>query len=343
LQEDAAQGKRITKLFMHRDGVLAVRQEQVVELLSKEGARLKSTALASLAAHARKDPFAKIKQLIQDLVERLIAEATAEATKKGFCDTELGKARKDRDFRLADIKKLNTELGSLEIKKDDLEAELEDLTSAITKLTADLETADKDRKSEKEVNMQTLKDARDGLAAVKEAINVLKVFYKNAAKAAVLAQASPVDEDTDGAGFSGAYKGNQAQSTGIIGLLEVMKSDFERTLKVTDAAEKKSAAEFVKFDRTARSDIGGKETKVKLDKEDLATTKNAIEQGLLDLQSNQDLLDGAVKTIEELKPTCIDTTMSYDERVQKREEELAALNKALCILDTEGVEADCSK
>jgi hypothetical protein len=319
-----------------------MRQEQVVTLLSEASFRLKSTALASLAAHARNDPFAKVKQLIQDLVERLIAEATAEATKKGFCDTALGKARKDRDFRLADVKKLNTMLAGLEIKQDELEAELEQLDSSITKLTDDLATADQDRKDEKKVNMQTLKDARAGLAAVTEAINVLKTFYKNAGKASSFAQASPVDEDTDGAGFSGAYKGNQKQSTGIIGLLEVMKSDFERTLKTTDASEKKSAAGFVKFDRTAKSDIGGKETKVELDKEDLATTKNAIEQGMLDLQTNQDLLDSAVKTIEELKPTCIDTTMTYDERVKKREEEMAALKKALCILDTEGVESDCA-
>jgi peptidoglycan hydrolase CwlO-like protein len=331
----------MAKSFLHRQS-LAMRQEQVVSLLSEEGRRLKSTALTSLAAHAKKDPFTKVKQLIQDLVERLVAEATAEATKKGFCDTELGKARKDRAVRHADIKKLNAKLGGLEVKKAELEAELEQLSSSISKLTDDLATADADRKSEKEVNLQTLKDAREGLAAVKEAINVLKVFYKNAAKATVLAQASPVDEDTDGAGFSGAYKGNQKQSTGIIGLLEVMKSDFERTLKVTDATEKRSAADFVLFDRTAKSDIGGKETKVELDKEDLATTNAAIEQGLLDLQTNQDLLDAAVKTIEDLKPTCIDTTMSYDERVQKREEEMAALKRALCILDTEGVEADCS-
>lgn len=38
---------------------------------------------------------------------------------------------------------------------------------------------------------------------------------------------------------------------------------------------------------------------------------------------------------------CIDTGMSYEERVEKREEEIEALHKALCILDTDGVEAEC--
>jgi len=239
-------------------------------------------------------------------------------------------------------KKLNTKVAGLEVKQDELEAEIEELTAAIAQFEEDLATATEDRKAEKKVNMKTLKDAKEGLGAVTEAIDILKQFYKQAAKATVLAQASPVDEDTAGAGFSGAYKGNQKQSVGIIGLLEVIKSDFKRTLRTTEASEKKSAADFVKFDRVSKTDIAGKETKKELDEEDLETTKNAIQQGMTDLKTNADLLDSALKTIEDLKPTCIDTTMSYEERVAKREEEMAALRKALCILDTEGVEADCS-
>ena len=42
-----------------------------------------------------------------------------------------------------------------------------------------------------------------------------------------------------------------------------------------------------------------------------------------------------------LKPMCIDTGMSYKERVEKREEEIEALKGALCQLDAEGVEPSC--
>jgi len=73
----------------------------------------------------------------------------------------------------------------------------------------------------------------------------------------------------------------------------------------------------------------------------LATTLTTIEQKMTDMQTAQDLLDAALKVIEGLKPTCIDTGMSYEERVAKREEEIAALKKALCILDPEGVEEQC--
>ena len=60
-----------------------------------------------------------------------------------------------------------------------------------------------------------------------------------------------------------------------------------------------------------------------------------------DLQTNQDLVDTALEELEELKPMCIDTGMSYKERVEKREEEIEALKGALCQLDAEGVEPSC--
>ena len=32
------------------------------------------------------------------------------------------------------------------------------------------------------------------------------------------------------------------------------------------------------------------------------------------LQTTMDLLDGALRTLEDLKPQCVDSTMSYEER-----------------------------
>jgi len=60
-----------------------------------------------------------------------------------------------------------------------------------------------------------------------------------------------------------------------------------------------------------------------------------------DMKSNMDLLDSALKQLEELVPMCVDNVMSYEDRVAKREEEIAALGRALCLLDADGVEPDC--
>lgn len=316
------------------------RKDKVLALLRTEGQRLKSTAISALAMKVAADPFIKVKKLIQKLIEKLLAEATAEATKKGFCDTELRTARKDRDYRWAEVKKLNADLRGLEAKKAALESEIEELNAALKELRANLAEATKIRQEEKDENVQTMKDAKNGLTAVTQAIQILKIFYKQSAKAKTFIQASPVDEDDPGAA-SGAYKGNQGASKAIIGLLEVIQSDFQRTLSTTEAAEKKAQAEFVKFERTSKADIGGKETKLELDTEDLATTDTNIEKFMKDMQDNQKAVDQSLAELEDLKPMCIDTGMSYEERVEKREEEIVALKKAVCMLDPEDVEPDC--
>merc|ERR1711988_1892431 len=97
------------------------------------------------------------------------------------------------------------------------------------------------RVEEKAENLAQIKQAKGGLKAVTDAIGILKTFYKSAAKASLVqSAASPVDEDNPGAA-SGAYKGNQGASKGVIGLLEVIKSDFEHTVETVSAEEKKAA------------------------------------------------------------------------------------------------------
>merc|ERR1719410_2751938 len=127
------------------ESLAAAKQERAVNFLKHAGNRLHSETLSVVAMHVASDPFTKVKKLIQQLIERLLAEATAEATKKGFCDTELGKARKDRDFRYQDVKSLSVELSSLEAKRDELKAE-------IAQLTEDLEALEKALKEATEIS-----------------------------------------------------------------------------------------------------------------------------------------------------------------------------------------------
>merc|ERR1719454_2330062 len=67
-------------------------RQLVIDLLKSKGTQLKSEALVSLATQlgditvGGNDPFAKIKTLIQELIERLLQEASNEANQKGWCD-----------------------------------------------------------------------------------------------------------------------------------------------------------------------------------------------------------------------------------------------------------------
>merc|ERR1719230_1301660 len=85
----------------------------------------KFTALAQLATRMAAamrsshrggdDPFAKVKGLIQDMIEKLEKEAEADATEKAFCDKEMHET---------------------ETKKADKEEAIAKLTTSIDKMTA---------------------------------------------------------------------------------------------------------------------------------------------------------------------------------------------------------------
>jgi len=308
------------------------RMSRVERVLREAGARLGSPVLAELAAKVGGDPFKKVKKMVQDLIERLLNEAKMEATKQGFCDTQLGKAYQDRDYRLSDVKKLAAEIGIGRAKNETLTADIAELVEVLPKLYQALNETTRLRAEEKEENLERIKTAKVGVSMVTEAIVILKAYYKQSAKALLQQRASPVDEDTEGPGFSGAYRGKQESSKGIVGLLEVIKTDFDRTARHTMAEEKQAQEEFVEFERVTKTDISGKETALELKSEDQAKVHAAMEKDLTDLGTTQGLLDDALKTVEDLKPMCLDMGQSYAERVQKREEEITALKSCLEIL-----------
>lgn len=340
--------KAVNLLQIHRQsrGALSMqaRQDKALAIVREAGQKLTAPMLSALAMKIAADPFLEVKKLIQDLIQRLLAESTAEASKKGFCDTEVAKAKLERDNRFAEVRSLSTKLEKLEAKKDLLTNEISELDKELDSLNTTLTEAISNRASDKAQNEATLEKAKKGLAAVEEALEILKSFYKTAARAkdVALMQESPIAGENPGAGYgTGAYKGKQDGSTAIIALVTQLKEDYESTIKTTEANEKQSLADFVKFERTSKSSTSAKETKKELNTQDLKTTNVNIEQSTSDLTSAQLLLDGALKALEELKPTCVDSGMSYAERVAKREEEIAALKNALCILDPAKTEAEC--
>jgi len=315
-------------------------EAHAIAVLREAGVHLKSEMLASLVAQVEADPFAKVKTLIQKLIQRLLDEAAQEATKKGFCDEKLGKAKNERKFKFTAVKRVAADLKVLEARKEELKEEMPKLTKSIEDLGKALNETQTEREQSKSDNLKAIKKAREGLAAVEEAITVLKEFYKKSSKSFI--QASPVEADDPGAGFKGEYEGKQDGAKGIIGLLEVVQSDFKRTITQTKEDEKAAQADFVKFEQTSKSDIAGKTTQLQLDEEESKKTEKAIDEKTSDLETQQKLLDDALKAIEDLKPMCIDTGMSYEDRKTKREEEIAALKKAMCHIDPDGVEPDCS-
>jgi len=286
-----------------------------------------------LASQISVDHFAKIKKLISELIERLLQEAANEANQKGWCDKSMADAKQKRSYASEKIKTLNGKMSELEATRNKLAEELSILEKEIAELEAAQEKAEKERAAEKAENEATVAEAQAGQEAVEEAITVLDRFYKTAAKNTVLMQKGPLDDMPDSGFDAGeAYKGAQGAAGGILGMLDVIRSDFIRTIEETEKAESEAEDDHNKFMTESSVSLAEK----KMAEEQKTKYKDDAEANLesanTDLDSQSELLSTSISELMELKPACIDTGMSYEERVERRQQEIDSLKKALCIL-----------
>merc|ERR1719183_1875895 len=227
-------------------------RQTVVDMLMKEGSKQSSTFLLGMANRAKEDPFAKIKQLMQRTIEQLLAEAAAEANSKGYCDKVLSEARQKRDYAVEKITALNANMAQLEAARDKREEEIGVLVDEMQELQRDEANANDMRATEEAENQATLVEAEAGREATMDAIKILSDFYKTVSKEEVdlsLAQKKGPMDDAPDAGFEtgDSYTGGQGESGGILGMLDVIRSDFERTMTTTTKAEAESEKEHGKF------------------------------------------------------------------------------------------------
>jgi len=322
-----------TSLAQLRADARSPNQDRVVQYLEDKSRQLNSRILSMLAVRAADDPFKKVKKMIQDLIYRLMEEANAEASQKGWCDEELSTNAHTRKEKSKEVDTLITEIDALEAEIAELTEDIMTLTDGIAKLDAAMTKASELREEEKTKNTQTIADAQAAQTAVAQALTVLKEFYAKAAEATALLQQRqeppPMPEEP--------YKGMGGEAGGVVGMLEVIESDFARLESETKAAEAAAQEEYDEFmhdsemDKTSKEkDVEHKTIKKQDDNEALVTAKD-------DLESAKKELTAAMKYFDKLKPSCVDSGVSYEERVKQRKAEIESLQEALKILSGDAI------
>jgi len=281
----------------------------------------------------------KVRQIIKDLVSKLEADAAAEADQKSFCDKAIGENVASRDGAVAQVETLTSKKSQLTAEDGQLHKEITELATDIASLNKGLKEAAELRQAEKTENEATLATAEEGRAGTELALKILNDFY--AAAGGSLAQFTPPGAGRDGKNVGdmapsspdGEYKGNQEKSKGIVGLLEVILSDFERTQKKVAEDEQTAQDDFDAYKKKTEEDIETKNAS-KQKKEDRRT---AIADELIatgeSLTEENALWETSKKALEELKSQCIDGEESYEDRVAKRKKEIEALKQAHDILE----------
>jgi len=269
-------------------------------------------AVVRFGAASGDDPFAKVKGLIADMIERLLKEAEQDAAHKGYCDKEMSETETKKADLTDEIEKLTTKIDGMKAESAMLKEQVATLSKELAELAEAQAMMDKIRGEEKAAFATNKAEMEEGLEGVKLALKILREYYSKEDKAHAAAE---------GAGG------------GIIAMLEVIESDFTKGLAELIATEESSAAEYDKITKENEITKTTKEQDVKY------KTKNAkeLDASIAELTSDKDgaqaELDAVLDYYEKLKEQCIEKVEPYEERKKRREAEIAGLKEALGILE----------
>jgi DNA repair exonuclease SbcCD ATPase subunit len=322
---------KTSSLAQFRSDSMNPNQERVAAYLKSRASVVGSRILSALATRVEADPFKKVTKMIKDLIVKLVEEANEEAEQKGWCDTELSKNEQTRKEKTESVETLHAEIDTLEASISKLTDEITELTKEVAETDAAVAKATEVREEEKAKNTVTIKDAQDAQTAVAQALGVLKDFYAKAGEATALMQLRQPEV------FDEPYKGMGGESGGVVGMIEVIQSDFARLESETSTGEAEAKKEYDSFMSDSSEDKAQKSKDIEHKSGKKQNDEQALQEAKTDLDGTQKELDAALTYYEKLKPSCVDAGESYEERVARRKEEIASLKEALSILNGESV------
>merc|ERR1719498_285655 len=318
---------------------------EAVNVIKKLARSQKSTLLAQLAVRmeaeirssdrSSDDPFAKVKGLIRDMIEKLLKEAAEEASHKAWCDEEMAETKEKREKLTGTVEDLTTKINKASAQIEKLTAEiatLQEELAALAKLQAEM---DKNRQEEHEEFLAVKADLEQGLEGVRAALKVLRAYYAEKAEdEGAFLQGSAFMKQPEPPATT-VHEKATGSASGIIGILEVIESDFSRNLAESTVNEEQAQELYDKTTQENKVTKATKEQDVKYKTKEKKSQEQFVAEAKADLEGAQQELDAVLEYWEKLKGQCIAKPETYEERKRRREAEIAGLKEALTILEGE--------
>jgi predicted nucleic acid-binding Zn-ribbon protein len=269
------------------------------------------------------DPFVKVKGLISEMIAKLESEADSAATEKAYCDDEMAKTELKKGELEEDVAKLSNKI-------DQAAAHSAELKSEVTEIQAELATAEKEQAENEQWHqdthaayVQAKADLELGLGGVRKALDVLRDYYASGS-AFVQQPAAPEQHSAaTGAGQS------------IIGILEVVESDFADNLSKEETEESDNQDTYSKLTQEYKI------LKTQKDQDEKYKTQEftGLDKAISEYSSDRETLSTELAAVNEyygkLKDRCIAKPETYEDRKARREAEINGLKEALSILENE--------
>jgi len=296
--------------------------QQVVHMIKDLARKQNAPELAQLASRLSSavrlnhgaDVFAKIKDMISDMIGKLEQDQAEAAELKQWCDKELGESSTKQDEVSALHEKLTTKFDKATAHSKQLKGQVATLQKELAELAETQAEMNKIRSDEKTTFGKNNPEMEQGLQGVKLALKILSDYYAKADKA---------HGSSDGAG------------SGIIGMLEVIESDFTKGISEMVASEQTAAATFDRETKENAVEKTVKDQDVKYKSKEAASLDKKAAELSTDIQGVKSELDAVTDYLTSLDKKCTYKVESYADRKARRVAEISGLKEALDILESE--------
>jgi len=318
---------------------------EVVTMVKKLAREHHSSALAQLASriaviarygskNGASGAFDKVKGLISDMIMKLEKEAESEATEKAYCDEEMAKTEAKKAELDDDIAKLTSGIDQAASRAGSLKEEVVELEAALAVLAKTQAEMDKIRAEQNAAYTVAKADLSKGLAGIRKALGVLRDYYGGAA-AMLQVDDSKFNSFMQQPAAPQQHEKSAGAGGSIIGILEVVESDFATNLSKEESEEADSASNYEKVTQENKVATATKSQDAKYKTKEAAGLAKQIAELSSDKDTSSTELSAVMEYYGKIRERCVAKPESYEQRKARREAEIDGLKEALSILENE--------
>ena len=246
-----------------------------------------------------------MKGLISEMISRLEDTASANATHKAYRDRELSESRVKKEAKFAELEKFSASIDTKTAKSAQFKKEVAELQTSLGELAASRAAMTKLRAEEKDAFATNKRDLENGIEGVRSALGVLRGYY-------------------GGADTAHATAGD---SEGIMGLLEVIESDFSKSdfstnLAEITATEENAAVTYKRVSKENEIEKAKKEKDVEYKNKEAEGLDGSLTELSSDKEGVQSEHDAIHSYLGELEKECVAVPETYAERKAHRAAEI---------------------
>merc|ERR1719161_1370568 len=293
-------------------------------------------SLLSISSHleepGKQNTYTAVKNMVGQMMGQVQAENMDEDKHKNWCDTEINKNQATVDDKSVKLQRLSTKIDNQKEMVGELDQDLQLLAKESASLQEQLREGSQLRLSEKGLYTKSQQNHQMAAQILKQATMILQRFNS-------LAQQS-----TQGLGGSFLQQNSMqsqqitAVSAAAVDSLSQLLTRYEELQQASDKAENQAQIDMERFSQLDQN-LASILQQTRNYKSSLRLqAMSELDSDKEDQNSLKTQVDSVGAYVQRLRQACADILTHYDERKQRREQSLKALEEAKGVINVDNAE-----